>query len=270
MQQFVKQRRFVGRAIAGGFFFKQAQRVDEVLGLIQADSTLPVIGLGTWPRATMACVASVVNKNVSEAGGSGTSAGSAIFASCSLAPADDSAAVGGGGRWPMVLPRGFFLGFDLGLPVFVNEDFWFSGVSVMDRELRIASDAAESMIEERFYVSVVADHWPVACFSTAAPMKPANSGCASVGLLLNSGWNCTATNHGCSGNSIDFHQRMIGARAGDQHAVGFELLAIGIVELVAMAMAFEMVRAAVALLRFARRIEPRFLRRPAASCRLYR
>ena len=35
----------------------------------------------------------------------------------------------------------------------------------------------------------------------AAPTKPANSGCAAVGLDLNSGWNCTATNQGWSGSS---------------------------------------------------------------------
>src|SRR5690606_38314553 len=38
--------------------------------------------------------------------------------------------------------------------------------------------------------------------STAAPMNPANSGWAAIGLLLNSGWYCTATNHGWSGISI--------------------------------------------------------------------
>ena len=43
--------------------------------------------------------------------------------------------------------------------------------------------------------------WPVAqalpaCRSTAAAISPEKSGWAAVGLLLNSGWNCTATNQG--------------------------------------------------------------------------
>lgn len=37
--------------------------------------------------------------------------------------------------------------------------------------------------------------------SAAAVTKPLNNGCGLLGLLLNSGWNWQATNHGCSGIS---------------------------------------------------------------------
>src|SRR3954471_24240612 len=36
----------------------------------------------------------------------------------------------------------------------------------------------------------------------AALTKPANNGCPSRGVEVNSGWNCVATNHGCPGSSM--------------------------------------------------------------------
>src|SRR5687767_13716065 len=36
----------------------------------------------------------------------------------------------------------------------------------------------------------------------AAFTNPANSGCPSRGVEVNSGWNCVATNHGCPGSSM--------------------------------------------------------------------
>ena len=40
MQQLAEQCRFIDRAVAGGFFFEQAQGVDVVFGLVQADVRL--------------------------------------------------------------------------------------------------------------------------------------------------------------------------------------------------------------------------------------
>ena len=86
-------------------------------------------------------------------------------------------------------------------------------------------------------------------------MKPANSGWAAVGFDLNSGWNCTATNQGWSGNSTISTSEPSGLVAGDEHAVRLELLAVDVVELVAMAMPLGNRIAAVAGRRAAGRIE---------------
>ena len=80
-------------------------------------------------------------------------------------------------------------------------------------------------------------------------MKPANSGCGSVGLRFEFGMELHGHEPGVVRQLDHFHQRAVGAGAGDEHAVGLELLAIGVVELVAMAMAFGDRSAAVALLR---------------------
>ena len=71
-----------------------------------------------------------------------------------------------------------------------------------------------------------------------ASTKLRNSGWACVGFERNSGWHCTATNHGCVRQLDHLHQFAVRARAGEDHAVRGELLAILIVELVAMAVAF--------------------------------
>ena len=51
---------------------------------------------------------------------------------------------------------------------------------------------AAPRITQTRWAALPRDRWR----STAAPMKPANRGCAAVGFDLNSGWNCTATNQG--------------------------------------------------------------------------
>ena len=68
-------------------------------------------------------------------------------------------------------------------------------------------------------------------------MNSRKSGCARLGRDLNSGWNCTPTNHGCSGTSTISTSRSFGAQAGQlQTGVG-ERLTEDVVELIAVAVA---------------------------------
>ena len=66
-------------------------------------------------------------------------------------------------------------------------------------------------------------------------MKSRNSGWALVGFDLNSGWNWTATNQGWSRPLHDLDDRAVGADPGGDQPVFLECLAVGVVELVAMA-----------------------------------
>ena len=59
-----------------------------------------------------------------------------------------------------------------------------------------------------------------------------------MGFDLNSGWHCTANEPGMIAQFHDFHQLAAGTGAGNVQAVGGELLAVLIVELVAMPMPF--------------------------------
>ena len=54
--------------------------------------------------------------------------------------------------------------------------------------------------------------------STAASMKEANSGCGSKGRDFSSGWNCTPTNQGWSGNLDDLGQQAVGRDAREAQA----------------------------------------------------
>ena len=48
-----------------------------------------------------------------------------------------------------------------------------------------------------------------------ASTKPANSGCGLSGFDLNSGWNCTATYHGCDGQLDDLDELAVTRPADD-------------------------------------------------------
>ena len=75
-----------------------------------------------------------------------------------------------------------------------------------------------------------------ACRSIAAAMKPANSGWAAVGFALEFRMELHRHEPRMVGQLDDLDQRAVGAGAGEHHAVGRELLAVDVVELVAMAM----------------------------------
>ena len=70
MQEGAEESGFFRGAVAVGFFFEHGEGVDEVLGLFGLGVELAGDGVGTSPRATMACVPSVVIRKASEAGGS--------------------------------------------------------------------------------------------------------------------------------------------------------------------------------------------------------
>ena len=72
------------------------------------------------------------------------------------------------------------------------------------------------------------------------------------------------------GDFDDFDERAIGAGAAELHAVGDELVAVAVVELVAVAVAFRNFRRAVALRRRGCRALASSAEHPVASCRLCR
>ena len=72
------------------------------------------------------------------------------------------------------------------------------------------------------------------------------------------------------GQLDDLDERAVGAGAGEFQAVGRELLAVLVVELVAMAMALGDLGRAVALWRPGYRVRAASAGRRAASCRLFR
>ena len=102
---------------------------------------------------------------------------------------------------------------------------------------------------------------------SAAPTKSRNSGWALVGFDLNSGWNCTARNHGWSGSSTISTSVPSGLHAGGDQAVLLERLAVVVVELVAVAVPLADLIHAVGLAGQAGRAPARRARPPAASCR---
>ncbi len=70
--------------------------------------------------------------------------------------------------------------------------------------------------------------------STAASMNDANSGCGSNGRDFSSGWNCTPTNQGWSSYSTISGRMPSGDDPGEPHAVLFEPVLVGGVDLVAV------------------------------------
>ena len=73
--------------------------------------------------------------------------------------------------------------------------------------------------------------------SSAAPTNSRKSGAGRVGRDLNSGWNCDATNHGCSGSSTISTSRPSSKVPLIDEAGVDELLAVGVVHLVAVPVA---------------------------------
>jgi hypothetical protein len=70
-------------------------------------------------------------------------------------------------------------------------------------------------------------------------MKLANSGCGSSGRDFSSGWYWTPMNQGCTSCGIldRFGQQPVGRDAGEHQASFLELILIGDVDLVAVAVA---------------------------------
>ena len=144
----------------------------------------PVTGCGIWPRPIIASVASVVISISNEA--------EAARAIGSLAgPVAAAASPGFSFRLAF---SGCLLGGDAGLPVFVDDDLFFVAHRSTLSTILIRLPASTGD-DAGFFRSAGAAA-PLAsaarpCFaawcSTAAAMKPANSGCAAVGFDLNSG-----------------------------------------------------------------------------------
>ena len=105
------------------------------------------------------------------------------------------------------------------------------------------------------------------CFSSAAPMKPANSGCDGRRLRLELRMELHGHEPGMVGQLDDLDQRAVGAGAGDLQAVGRELLAVDVVELVAVAVPLGDLARAVARGRVAAGRRAASAGRRAASCR---
>ena len=101
----------------------------------------------------------------------------------------------------------------------------------------------------------------------AAPMKPANSGWAAVGLRFELGVVLHGQEPRMLGQLDDLDQRAVGAGAGELHAVGRELLAVDVVELVAVAVPLGDPLAAVASRRASSPGRAAPAARRAASCR---
>ena len=70
-----------------------------------------------------------------------------------------------------------------------------------------------------------------------ASTNPANSGCGLSGFDLNSGWNCTATYHGCAGSSTISTNLPSSERPTISRPFSVERLLVQAVELVAVAVA---------------------------------
>ncbi len=104
--------------------------------------------------------------------------------------------------------------------------------------------------------------------SSAAATNSRKSGAGRVGRDLNSGWNCEATNHGWSGSSIDLDEPALLEGAADDEPGVDQLLAEGVVHLVAVAVALGDHRlAAVDLARARSLARARPPGRRGASCR---